>query len=122
MPREPVTLELEEPVNAYGEMVKSLTLKSPIGSDILACGYPFSTERNPRSGTVTDAINVPAARLLLSKMAQVPEGTIDQLTALDFFKAVEIVKFFFLFSFKKAPPDSAGAPLSGQAAGEPSLA
>ncbi len=102
MPRQPIDLQLEEPLNSYGETITKLSIACPRGSDILECGYPFATERNPRTGTMSDSINVPALRLLLSKMAQVPESTIDQLSSLDFFKAVDIIKFFFMFTVQKA--------------------
>jgi hypothetical protein len=115
MARTPITISLDDPVNAYGEQVATLVINSPKGADILECGYPFATERNPRTGAMSDTINVPAMRQLLSKMAQVPESTIDQLCAVDLYRAIEAVKFFFWFKVQKSSSSTSSASDDGQA-------
>ena len=97
MAREPIKLPLSEAVNSYGDMISELLLSPPKGKDILECGYPWSLETNARTGGTTESVNVPAIRLLLSRMAGVPESTIDQLHAVDFYQAVEAVRFFFRY-------------------------
>ncbi len=100
------TIDLDAPVNSYGEMLTELTLKAPLGRDILECGYPFSTERNPRTGGQAELINVPAVRMLIARCCGVPDGTVDQLTAVDFLRLVERLKLFF---YHRSPKTSSPA-------------
>ena len=114
MSREPITVSLSEPVNAYGEMVSQLTFNSPKGSDILKCGYPWSTETNPLTRARVETINMAAMRGLASQMAQVPESTFDALDAVDVYQVVEVVKFFFHFQTQKTSSKSPSPPDDGQ--------
>ena len=108
------TLDLDVPINSYGEMISELTIKAPLGRDILECGYPFSTERNPRTGGQTEVINVPAVRLLISRCCGVPEGTVDQLTAVDYLRLIERLKLFFYHRSPKTSSTPSSPPAAGQ--------
>ncbi len=98
MSRDAVTISLFEPVQAHGEKIEELILRPPTGKDILASGYPYSMERNPRTGAITEVVHFPSARLLLSTMAQVPASTIDMLQAVDIMGAMEVLKAFFFYA------------------------
>jgi hypothetical protein len=108
--RDPIDIELEEPVQAHGETITSLRLRPPSGKDLIEAGWPFSTERTARGGVVVDVVQWSAARTLLSGMAQVPASTIDALTASDKYMAVEAIKYFFLWRIqaRSSPTSSNG--------------
>jgi hypothetical protein len=91
----PITIRLEEPVQAWENKVSELVLEPPTGRAILQAGYPFSTVIEAHTGNRRQIVDMAAMRLLIAHCAKVPESTIDALQAVDIYQAVEAMKIFF---------------------------
>ena len=91
--RREITIELQTPVQAHGEMVKKLTFRRPTGADIMALveGYPINI--NWQTGQITP--NPPVMGQMMSTLAQVPPSTIKALDAEDWSTCAHALMGFF---------------------------
>jgi hypothetical protein len=88
-----ITIKLTTPVQAHGEMVKSLTFRRPTGGDIMAMGdgYPINIDWN--TGRITPNPAVMGA--MMSTLAVVPPSTIKALDAEDWATCAHVLMGFF---------------------------
>jgi Phage tail assembly chaperone proteins, E, or 41 or 14 len=89
------TLQLIKPVEAYGETLRELNFREPIGKDIRACGFPFKFEATDGDGPNFAHPHAAAIHGLIVRLAAVPASTVDSLCLADFAAAMEIVTGFF---------------------------
>jgi hypothetical protein len=87
------TIKLRKPVTAYGEEVKELTLREPLGEDLVKCGMPYRLVDTP-AGMETRIDNVAIANFI-SALGGVPLATVNKLAAADFQEAMTVVMGFF---------------------------
>lgn len=86
-----VVVNLTTPITAYGEPVEELTLRRPTVRDIRECGYPF---RIDESGQSFEPIASAIARYI-SRLGNIPMGSLDKMTPHDFnLTMAEVVGFF----------------------------
>ncbi len=104
------TVELSSPVEAHGETLAALTLRSPTGRDIRLCGLPY---RFTAEGETQ--IDATAMAKMVVALAGVPPSTIDRLSAPDWQAAMAAVLGFFNSAPKEAraaPPKPNPAPVA----------
>jgi Phage tail assembly chaperone proteins, E, or 41 or 14 len=90
--RREVVIKLDTPVQAHGEMVKTLTFRRPTGGDIMSLGeYPINIDWN--TGRVTPNPAVMGA--IMSTLAAVPPSTIRALDAKDWSTCAHALMGFF---------------------------
>lgn len=90
---EPTKLKLSKPITAHGEKCFELTFREPTGSDIIECGYPFTTEISGASPI--RHINMRIIGLYISTLAEIPMVNVGQLSTIDMMRAMGIVIGFF---------------------------
>jgi hypothetical protein len=108
-PREPVNVPLEDPIQAHGEEMRSLTLRAPTGKDIRELGYPSTMLGNGDEMKIaTDVVAKYVARL-----AGIPLPSVDALAAPDFNACITTVMGFFPPSRKASSTDISSSPDGG---------
>jgi len=88
-----IKIDLVSPVQAHGEMLKSITFRRPTGKDIMAIGddYPIHIDWN--TGVVRP--NPPAMGQIMSLLAAVPPSTIASMDAEDWSTCAHALMGFF---------------------------
>ena len=91
-PRE-VVIDLQTPVQAYGETLKKLKFRRPTGADIMGLtdGYPININWN--TGLITP--NPPVMGQMMAVLASVPPSTIKALDAEDWSTCAHALMGFF---------------------------
>lgn len=96
--RDPVTITLSESVVVMDKQVTSLTIRPPRGKDLIATGNPIQmtgTRGAPgQPDQMTVGTNENAMADLLSRLANVPRTTIEDLSAADYTVASMTVMAF----------------------------
>jgi hypothetical protein len=88
-----ITIELQAPVQAHGEMVKKLTFRRPTGGDIMAMGDGYPIHIDWGSGRITP--NPPVMGAMMSALAAVPPSTIKALDSEDWSTCAHALMGFF---------------------------
>lgn len=114
----PVKIELSGPVHdALGRVVTAVELRRPTGRDILECGYPYATTRNPRSGETQEVVDTTRALALIAICAGLPISSVERMVAVDVFQCIEALRLFFhyrtpLQSCEPTSPQGDGAAIA----------
>jgi hypothetical protein len=89
-----IKIDLEQPVQAFGAVVKALTFRVPTGGDLMAIGdnYPVHIYWDTREVRPNPA----AMGEIMSMLGQVPLSTIKALKASDFATCAFALMVFFL--------------------------
>lgn len=85
------TVTLATPIEAHGETLSELTLRTPNGKDIRVTGMPFRMSSSDES-IITDAAVV---HRYIANLAGIPPSAVDRLSPVDFFAAMGVVLGFF---------------------------
>lgn len=104
MRQEPVTITLDDPVEAHGNPCTELTFRPPVGKDIRDCGMPvrwLPLEGKPIADPVPDSCAKYIARL-----AGIPPSSVDRMTADTFGQCMAVVIGFFMPTVKAISPPS----------------
>lgn len=89
-----VTLPLSKPIEAHGRQYEELELREPTGADLAACGFPFKfTLGDGGNQTVSPDAAVIAA--LISRLGNIPPGSVGQLSVADWAACMGAVFGFF---------------------------
>ena len=88
-----VTINLETPVQAHGEMLKKLTFRRPTGADIMAMGEGYPIKIDWATGAVTP--NPAVMGEMMAVLAVVPPSTIKALDAEDWSTCAHALMRFF---------------------------
>jgi hypothetical protein len=88
------TLKLRMAIKEGAKELTELTFRKPVGKDVRQCGMPTKVEVTAAGGQIHH-VDTEAAARLMSVLAAVPPSTIDQMDAVDFTEAVQIVAGFF---------------------------
>jgi Phage tail assembly chaperone proteins, E, or 41 or 14 len=88
-----IVIDLEMPVLAYGDEIKKLTFRRPTGGDIIAMGSGYPINIDWATGRVTP--NGPVMAPMMSRLASVPQTTIDSLDANDWATCSHALMGFF---------------------------
>jgi hypothetical protein len=96
-PKEPakeITVDLQVPVQAFGETLKKLSFRRPTGADLMGLGDSFPIHINWQTGEVRP--NPPAMGAIMSTLAKVPVSTIQSMDAEDFSTCAHALMGFFV--------------------------
>jgi hypothetical protein len=85
-----VLLRLEQPVEAHGETLRTLTLRPLRPEDVTRVGYPLKFDGHGGVEIVADRMSAMMARL-----ADVPPSTVAQLAMADWQVALGVIIGFF---------------------------
>jgi hypothetical protein len=88
-----VSVDLDKPVMANGEMVKKITFREPTGGDIMSLGDDFPINIDWATGRVTP--NPKPMGDMMSVLAAVPPSTIKALSANDWSTCAHALMGFF---------------------------
>ena len=88
------TVKLKQPIEAYGDTVTEITLREPTGKDIRKCGVMFKSWTD-ESGVVCNGADAEAVARSISHLGNLPLGSVDALSALDFMECMQAVTSFF---------------------------
>lgn len=84
------TIPLAEPVQAYGKTIDCIELRRPTGKEIRDCGYPMQFDEDGNMTPLAGAI----ARYI-SKLGDLPMGTVDQIDPAAWSACMGAVLLFF---------------------------
>lgn len=88
-----IVVDLEQPVQAHGEMLKKMTFRKPTGGDLMAMGtgYPIIIDWSTGGMMPNPAV----MGQMMSQLAAVPPSTIKAMSAEDFSTcAFKLMRFF----------------------------
>ena len=88
-----VVINLTTPVQAHGEMLKSITFRRPTGKDIMSIGDQYPIHIDWATGQVRP--NPPAMGDMMSRLAAVPPSTIENMDAEDWSTCAHALMGFF---------------------------
>jgi hypothetical protein len=88
-----ITIELETPVMANGEMLKKITFRRPTGGDIMALGDNYPIHIDWTTGLIRP--NPPAMGDMMATLAAVPPSTIKSMDAEDWSTCAHALMGFF---------------------------
>jgi Phage tail assembly chaperone proteins, E, or 41 or 14 len=88
-----ITIDLETPVMAWGDMATKLTFRRPTGADIMALGEGYPININWTTGQVTP--NPKFMGPMMAVLAGVPETTIRNLDGIDWSTCAHAIMGFF---------------------------
>jgi hypothetical protein len=100
MPREPVTIILEDPVEAHGETLNQLKIRPPNGADMVACGVPFD---------ISGAIGKDTIQQMIVRLAGIPNSSVNALAGSDWMQAANAI-MLFLQPLAQSPAAPAATP------------
>lgn len=86
--------ELERPIQAHGETVKTLTFREPTARDLMQIGNPVIFNMFVTPPVVTHDVVVMGA--MLSRLGNVPPSSIEQLTTRDLIDCSWGITRFFM--------------------------
>ena len=89
-----IRIDLDTPVQAYGEFVKKLVFRKPTGGDIMALGDTYPINIDWQTGKVTP--HPVAMGNIMSVLAQVPLSTIKMMEARDWATCAHRLQGFFV--------------------------
>lgn len=88
-----ITITLDVPVQAHGEMVSKLTFRRPTGADIMAVGEELPITINWDTGVVSPRPKTMGD--MMSRLAAVPPSTIKAMDAKDWSTCAHALIGFF---------------------------
>ena len=88
-----ISIDLEMPVQAYGDMLKKITFRRPTGGDIMAMGDGYPIVINWQTGQVTPHPKVMGE--MMAVLASVPPSTIKSMDAQDWSTCAHALMGFF---------------------------
>jgi hypothetical protein len=121
MPRPPVIVTLEDPIEAHGETFHQLTIRQPNGNDLVACGIPLNFAADGGS------IDVTSVAAMISRLAGIPTNNVGAMGMRDWMACMNAIMGFINppEASEPAPPQSLTAtstsPGSGELTPAPSL-
>ena len=86
---------LSRPVMAHGVELSELTLREPTTKDVIELGLPTLIIASADGGGTGVEIRQPVIARYISRLAQVPMGTVEKLSLPDFSRATAAVMDFF---------------------------
>jgi hypothetical protein len=104
-------VSLTKPIQAHGAEVKEIDIREPTGGDIAACGFPFRFAIND-DGSQMIAPEAAAITSLVSRLGNIPRGSVAQLAFADWMECMGAVFSFFGASV----PTGGSVPTSSSAA------
>jgi hypothetical protein len=90
----PTKITLTKPINSYGKEITELEFHEPNGQDVRIAGVPYRID-TLADGTERSDYNTAAAATLISRLANIPPSSVDQMAASDFVAAMNLVLSFF---------------------------
>ncbi len=88
-----IDVPLKKPIQAHGQTLSQLTLQTPKGKDIAACGLPRTfTRKGDTSMMIVDAAAIHA---YIVRLGNIPPSSADSLDAEDWIDAMGAVLSFF---------------------------
>ncbi|MEH6630162.1 MAG: phage tail assembly protein [Halopseudomonas aestusnigri] len=87
-------IELTEPATAHGKEITSITLRKPIGGDVIECGHPM-TMISDGDGGLEMKINPRIIGKLISRLGDVPLSTVKGLEVDELMEGQKIIMSFF---------------------------
>jgi hypothetical protein len=97
-----ITVTLSKPIKAHGRDVSELTLRPLTGKDFRICCAPVKVGMRGEEGIV----DTQAVSSLISELAGVPIGSVDQLAGVDWFTCWCVIQDF-LDTMNMAVPSTA---------------
>lgn len=88
-----ITIDLDTPVQAYGDMVKKLTFRRPTGGDIMQLGDGYPINIDWQTGRVTP--NPKVMGEMMAILANVPPSAIRSMDANDWSTCAHALMGFF---------------------------
>jgi Phage tail assembly chaperone proteins, E, or 41 or 14 len=87
------TVKLTTPVEAYGDQITEITFRPPTGKDIRKTGLPNNTVQE--EGVTVSRVDMEAIAKLIILLGNVPSGTVDAMTIVDYMACAKAVSDFF---------------------------
>lgn len=87
-------VSLTKPIEAHGNQVKEIDIREPNGGDIAACGFPFRFTIND-DGSQMIAPEAAVITALISRLGNIPRGSVAQLAFADWMECMGTVFGFF---------------------------
>jgi hypothetical protein len=107
-----IKVDLVEPIEAHGELVRQAVLREPRGADYFALGDPFVIARNP-DGTLFEVVNEQVVKGYIERLAEKPNSSVlATCGAADAIRLRQaIIDFFYAERAKTspAPPTSSSS-------------
>lgn len=109
-----VKVTLTTPITAHGKKIEEITLEEPKGKHIRRCGSPYSTEIL-RGGDVRIDFNSESIAKYVQELGNIPQTSVDSLSAADFMNLQdEVVRFFDRGAPKTPLTDSGSSQLTSR--------
>jgi Phage tail assembly chaperone proteins, E, or 41 or 14 len=89
------SLVLMRPIEAYGDTVKELTFREPIGKDIRLCGFPIKFSASEGDGPNFSMPDAQVVHALIARLANIPPSAVDTLCLADLVACQSVVMGFF---------------------------
>lgn len=86
-------ITLTKEIEVRGSKVTSLTLREPTGADCIDCGMPYEIEVTKRGQRMH--VDTKSVGALIEKLANIPNNSVRQMSALDFSTATAHIQSFF---------------------------
>ena len=102
------TVQLTKPIQAHGAEVNQLEIREPNGGDIAACGFPFRFTVL-EDGGMQVLPEAPAITAMISRLGNIPRGSVTQLNWADWMACMGAVLNFF---GEEGPTSSIAASIS----------
>jgi Phage tail assembly chaperone proteins, E, or 41 or 14 len=88
------TVQLTKPIQAHGAEVSEIEMREPNGGDIAACGYPFRFITGDDGGMQV-LPEAKAIAAMISRLGNIPLGSVGQLSLGDWQACMSAVLSFF---------------------------
>ncbi len=89
-----IEIKLSKPVSAHGAEITSITLREPMGGDVIDCGFPMTMIASEGNDTEM-RIDARIIGKYISKLGDVPLSTVKNLSMADIQAAQGIIMGFF---------------------------
>jgi hypothetical protein len=99
-----ITIDLVDPREAHGEMLRQAIIREPGGADYFALGDPFVIARNP-DGTLFEVVNEQVVRGYIERLAEKPNASVLMMCGLADAMRIRqaIIDFFYAERAKTSP-------------------
>lgn len=97
--REPITIKLSTPILVLNETVHEVTVRPPLGKDLIAAGNPLRmgmSARDAASGNeaVTTDFDMPVMARMIARLCNLTQTAVEDMDAADFYRiSMEIMGF-----------------------------
>lgn len=107
-----ITIDLVEPIEAHGKLLRQVVLREPRGADYFSLGDPFVIARNP-DGTFFEVVNEATVRAYIDRLAEEPNasllGTIGMADAIKLRQAILDFSYAARAATSPPPPTSSSS-------------